>query len=80
MPTPKKPKTTKTSLYEVIREELNLEKYELAHMLGEQRQWYTRKKNPLCTMTVVDLWRLYSVSGMTPQEFVKALAKANGER
>lgn len=80
MPTQKKPKTTKTSLYEVIREELNLEKYELAHMLGEKRQWYTRKKNPLCTMTVVDLWRLYSVSGMTPQEFVKALAKANGER
>lgn len=76
----KKQEKPKTSLYEVIREELNLEKYELAHMLGERRQWYTRKKNPLCTMTVVDLWKLYSVSRMTPQEFIKAIAKANGER
>lgn len=76
----KKQEKPKTSLYEVIREELNLEKYELAHMLGEQRQWYTRKKNPFCTLTVVDLWKLYSVSGMTPNEFIKAIAKANGER
>lgn len=76
----KKQEKPKTSLYEVIRHELDLEKHELAHMLGERRQWYTRKKNPLCTMTVVDLWKLYKVSGMTPERFVKAIAKANGGR
>jgi len=76
----KKHKKTKTSLYEVIREELGLEKYQLAHMLGHPRQWYTRKKSPLCQMTVVDLWALYKVSEMTPEQFVKAMAKANGER
>jgi hypothetical protein len=69
-----------TSLYEIIRHDLDLEKCELAHRLGERRQWYTRKKNPLCTMTVVDLWRLYKASKMTPEQFVKAIVKANGER
>jgi hypothetical protein len=76
----KKQKRPITSLYEVIRHELDLEKFELAHLLGEQRQWYTRKKNPHCTMTVVDLYKLYNVSGMMPEEFVKAILRANGER
>lgn len=75
----KKQESLKTSLYEVVRQERNLEKYELAHMLGERRQWYTRKKNPLCTMTVVDIYKLYKVSGMTPKEFVRAIEVANGE-
>lgn len=76
----KKQKPPITSLYEVIRHELDLEKFELAHMLGHPRQWFTRKKNPNCQMTVVELWRLYKASNMTPEQFVKAIAKANGER
>lgn len=76
----KKQEKLKTSLYEVVRQNRNLEKYELAHMLGERRQWYTRKKNPLCTMTVVDIYKLYKVSGMTPEQFMKAIAQANGEQ
>jgi hypothetical protein len=80
MPTQKKQKKPQTSLYEVIRHELNLEKFELAHMLGHPRQWYTRKKSPNCQMTVVDLWRLFKASKMTSEQFVKAIAKANGER
>jgi hypothetical protein len=76
----KKQQKTKTSLYEVIRHEMNLEKFELAHLLGHPRQWYTRKKSPTCQMTVVDLWSLYKASKMTPEQFVKAIAKANGER
>jgi hypothetical protein len=76
----KKQDKPKTSLYEAIREELGLEKYQLAHMLGHPRQWYTRKKSPTCQMTVIDLWSLYNVSEMTPEEFVRAIAKANGKR
>jgi hypothetical protein len=76
----KKRKLDQTSLYEAIRVELGLEKYQLAQLLGQTRQWYTRKKNPLCTMTTPDLWKLYKVSGMTPEEFVRAIQKAAAER
>lgn len=76
----KKQKQPITSLYEVIRHELDLEKFELAHRLGHSRQWFTRKKNPNCQMTVVDLYKLYKASGMPPEQFVKAIQKACGGR
>lgn len=72
----KKGRRVKTSLYEVIREHLGLRKFEMAQLLGYERQWYTRKQNPKCLMTAEEILQLYAVSGMTPEQFVMALMRA----
>ena len=81
MSSEKKLSGPKTSIYEAVRQQLGLRKFEMAQLLGHNRQWYTAKCRPLCRMTAGELYELWSVSKMSPFAFIELLGKVtSGER
>jgi hypothetical protein len=69
-------KNTKLSLHEIIRAHLGWENHELAQAFGEPRQWAYKRRNPDQLVRMGEVLKLYEVSGMTPEEFIKALRQA----
>lgn len=69
-------KYRRSSLHEIVRARLGLRKFAMAKALGHERQWYTWRCRPNCTMTALDLAELYQISGMTAEEFISAILEA----
>jgi hypothetical protein len=66
----------KLSLFERVRIRLGLQPCEMAAAFHAPRQWYPRRKNPNCSLTVHQLAHLYRMSGMSPEEFMREVLEA----
>jgi len=62
-----------TSIYEVIRERLELDKAEFAALLGQTRQWYHKRSTYGSRYTIEELRALFDIAQMTKTQFLDAL-------